>query len=79
VDNPETINGKREMVEEINLAPTDEGYRNIAYRFLGEILGDVPRRRAAADRQILGSLLEIVAYLAQKDPKLAKELIDSLK
>jgi hypothetical protein len=48
----------------IDLTPTPEGYANIARRFAGQIIDDLPRKRIADDRLILDSFIEIVAWLA---------------
>jgi hypothetical protein len=53
-----------ETIRTVNLAPTDDGYANIATTFCRQVWDDLPRKRIAADLDILDSLIEIVAYLA---------------
>ncbi len=62
----------------INLRPSDEGYMRIAERFASSILMDLPQRRREDSRHLLDSFTEIVAYLAQTDPKLVQTLRDDI-
>jgi len=63
-----------EVVGYVDCTPTPEGFANIARALASSILSDVPRRRVEDDRHILDSLVEIVAYLALKDPALVLKL-----
>jgi hypothetical protein len=63
-------------VQTISIAPTPEGYANIARRFAGQIIDDLPRRRIADDRAILDSFIEIVAWLAATD---RRDLIERIR
>jgi hypothetical protein len=58
----------------VDLTPTDEGFARIAERFASSILSDLPQRRREDSRHILDSIIEITAYLAQKDPSLVRWL-----
>jgi hypothetical protein len=62
----------------INLRPSDEGFMRIAERFATSILMDVPQRRREDSRHLMDSMVEIVAYLAQTDPKLVQQLRDEI-
>jgi hypothetical protein len=62
----------------INLRPSDEGFMRIAERFASSILMDLPQRRREDSRHLLDSMIEIVAYLAQTDPKLVVQLRDEV-
>jgi hypothetical protein len=66
-------------VEEINLAPTDEGYGNILMLFAQNLLGDVPRRRRASDAKILDSILDVTRYLAHAKPDEIQRVREYLK
>lgn len=62
----------------ISLRPSDEGFMRIAERFATSILMDLPQRRREDSRHLLDSMIEIVAYLAQTDPKLVQQLRDEV-
>lgn len=64
---------------EINLAPTDEGYLNIARVFAGSILGDVRKARKDATRELLTGLLDVACYLRVNRPDMYQALIDDIK
>jgi hypothetical protein len=55
-------------MDTINLAPTAEGYANIAKTFAASILGDVKVSRRKSSAALLDSLIEVVAYLSKADP-----------
>lgn len=67
-----------EVVGEINLTPTDEGFGNILMAFVQNLLGDVPRKRRADDAAILDSILDITRYLAHKKPDEIQRVRDYL-
>ena len=62
----------------IDLRPSDEGFMRIAERFATSILFDLPVKRREDSRHLMDSMIEIVAYLAQKDPKLVQQLRDEV-
>jgi len=66
------------IVGTVDLTPTDEGYARIAERFASSILFDLPVKRREDSRHLLDSMIEIVAYLAQKNPALVVTLRDEI-
>lgn len=50
--------------QSVNLAPTIDGYEQIARRFLQSTVDDAAPDRRQSARTILGGLIELVAYLA---------------
>ena len=51
----------------IDITPTDEGYAATARLFVEQIMKDVRKGRQASDREIMISVIEIVAYLGRKN------------
>ena len=61
-------------METIDLTPTDDGFVAIAERFAAQIMSDVIKRRKKDDLMLLDNLIEVVAYLARKDPAKVAQL-----
>jgi len=66
------------IVGYIDLTPTPTEYRNICMGLSESIVGDVPQKRKESVRKILSSIVEISAYLGQKDAQKVKEIISYL-
>lgn len=58
----------------INLEPTDEGYGNIALLFADSIGKNALVRRQKETFKLLDMLVQLVAYLAVKDPQKLESL-----
>jgi hypothetical protein len=60
---------KTELVEDgfINIRPTEQGYANVASLFAEQIMQDVRKGRQASDRELLVSVIQIAAYLGQRN------------